>query len=138
MDLAEILIELCAIRFNPSLGQAFVRIPIDAIRQCILQNQNNQERPNPILVISLLLRRLIQMISPYEHVDLAKLAEIAKDWIQSLNPTSGESPIKKFTFQAGGVQITNFPDPEVHMTYFSSLQRFSNINFKRLDTIVIF
>jgi hypothetical protein len=138
MDLAEILIELCVIRFNPSLGQAFVRIPRHAIQQCILQIQSGHEQPNLLLTVSLFIRRLIQMVSPNEHVNLTKLAEIAKDWIQSSNPNSGKSPIKECTFQAGGAQITSFTDPEVYMPYLDTPQRLSNINFKRLDTVVIF
>jgi PP-loop family len=136
-DLMEILFELCVVRFDPLLGQVFVRIPRQGIRQCTIQSQNSPTSVDILLTVSLLIRRLIQMVSPNEHVNLAKVAEIAETWIQLSNPAPGKPSAKEFHFQAGGVQIANFLDPDIYLPYREGRSS-SNVNFRRTDTVVFF
>jgi tRNA(Ile)-lysidine synthase len=104
IDLAEDLFGMCRLWFNPSLGQLFLSHPLSTISNfCRNLESRKEEGLNIDLIISLLIRRLVQIVSPLQQVELSKVAKIASTWLHL-----SKSPEKNhFLFQAGNVHITN-------------------------------
>jgi hypothetical protein len=108
IDLAEDLFGMCRLWFNPSLGQLFLSHPLPTISNfCWNLESRKEEGLNIDLIISLLIRRLVQIVSPLQQVELSKVAKFASTWL-----CLSKVPEKKhFLFQAGNVHITNGSSP---------------------------